>query len=35
MLDGNVTWKDHMHTIEKKIAKNLGLLYRAKQLLNK
>ena len=35
MLDGNVTWKDYIHTIEKKIAKNLGLLYRAKELLNK
>ena len=34
MLDENVTWKDHIHTIEKKIAKNLGLLYHAKHLLN-
>ena len=34
MLDENITWKDHIYTIENKIEKNLGLLYRAKQLLN-
>ena len=34
MLDENITWKDHIHTIEKKIAKHFGLLYRTKQLLN-
>ena len=34
MLDENINWKDHIHTIEKKIAKNLGLLYHTKQLLN-
>ena len=34
MLDENITWKDHIHTTEKKTAKNPGLLYRAKQLLN-
>ena len=34
MLDGSIIWKDHIHTREKKITKNLGLLYRAKQLLN-
>ena len=34
MLDENITWKDHLHTIEKKIAKSLGLLYCAKQFLN-
>ena len=27
--------KSYIHTIEKKIAKTLGLLYHAKQLLNK
>ena len=31
MLNENITWKGHIHTIEKKIAKILGLLYRAKQ----
>ena len=34
MLDENIIWKDHIHTIENKTAKSLGLLYRAKQLLN-
>ena len=34
MRDENITWKDHIHTIEKKGTKNLGLLYHAKQLLN-
>ena len=33
MLDENSAWKDHIHTIEKKIAKNLSLLYRARNLL--
>ena len=31
MLNENITWKGQIHTIEKKIAKILGLLYRAKQ----
>ena len=30
MLDENILWKDHTKTIEKKLAKNIGLLYRAK-----
>ena len=34
MLDENIRWKDHIHTIEKKDSKNLGLFYRTKQLLN-
>ena len=34
MIDECITWKDHIRTVEKKIAKNIGLLYRAKQLLN-
>ena len=33
-LDEKITWKDHIHTIEKKVTKDIGLLYRAKQLLN-
>ena len=24
MIDENITWEDHIHTIEKKLAKNLG-----------
>ena len=34
MLDDDNLRKDHIHTIEKKITKNLGLLYCAKLLLN-
>ena len=34
MIDENITWEDHMHTIEKKLAKNLGLLYQAKHILD-
>ena len=34
MLDKNITWKDHIHIIEKKLAKNTGLLYCATQLLD-
>ena len=28
-LDENLSWKDHVKYIEKKVAKNIGLLYRA------
>ena len=34
MLDENVNWQEHIRTVENKIAKNIGLLYRAKYLLN-
>ena len=30
MLHENISWKDHIKTIEKKLAKNIGLLYRTK-----
>ena len=35
MLDEHIAWNDHVHAIEKKLAKNVGLLYRARQLLDK
>ena len=35
MLDENLTWKPHIKYIENKIAKNIGLLFKAKQFLNK
>ena len=35
MLDENITWSNHINIIEKKIAKNIGLLYKARALLNK
>ena len=34
MIDECITWKDHIRTVERKIAKNIGILYRAKQFLN-
>ena len=33
MLDENIYWKEHIRTDETKLAKNIGLLYRAKPLL--
>ena len=30
-----ISWKDHIKYIENKVAKNIGLLYRAKQFLDK
>ena len=35
ILDEHITWNDHIHAIEKKLAKNIGLLYRARQFLDK
>ena len=35
MLDQNLSWNDHIHLIENKISKNIGILYMAKFLLNK
>ena len=35
MVDENLTWKDHIHILEKKLLKNIGLLYRAKPYLDK
>ena len=34
MLNENINWQDHIHKVENNIAKNIGLLYRAKYLLN-
>ena len=34
MLDGNISWKEHIKTVENKLSKNIGLLYKAKQLLD-
>ena len=30
MVDENLTWNDHIHILENKLSKNIGLLYRAK-----
>ena len=34
MLDQHIPWTDHVSTVESKIAKNIGLLYRVSQFLN-
>ena len=33
MLYENISWEEHIRTIETKLVKNIGLLYRAKPLL--
>ena len=33
LLDENIIWKKHICSVEKKLAKNIGLLYCAKYLL--
>ena len=35
MLDEHIAWNDHIHAIEKKLAKYIGLLYKATQILDK
>ena len=34
LIDEYLTWKDHINTINNKIAKNIGILYKARPLLN-
>ena len=34
MLDENISWKEHIKTIENKLCKNIDLLCKAKQLLD-
>ena len=34
LFDENLTWKSHIHLIENKIAKNIGILYKAKYTVN-
>ena len=33
-IDENLTWRDHIHTVENKIAKNIGFLYQGKHYLD-
>ena len=33
MLDENISWEEHIRIVENKLAKNIGLLYRASPLL--
>ena len=35
LLDDNLSWKEHIKYLENKIAKNIGLVYRAKPFLDK
>ena len=35
LLDEHLSWKEHIRYTENKIAKNIGLLYRAKPFLGK
>ena len=35
LLDDNLSWKEHMKYFENKIAKNIGLMHRAKSFLDK
>ena len=35
LLDENLNWKEHIKYIENKIAKNLGLLYKARPFLDR
>ena len=34
MLDEHISWIDYVRTVENKIVKNIGLLYRVSQFLN-
>ena len=34
LLDENLTWKDHINCVENKVSKNIGLLYKARFLLD-
>ena len=35
MVDENLTWVDHVTTVENKLSRNVGLLYKAKNYINK
>ena len=35
LLDGNLSWKEHLKLTENKMVKNIGLIYKAKPYLNK
>ena len=34
MLHENISWKEHIKTVENKLSKNIGLLCKSKQLLD-
>ena len=35
LVDENLTWVDHITTVENKLSRNVGLLYKAKNYINK
>ena len=35
LLDENLSWKEHLKLAENEVAKNIGLIYKAKPYLNK
>ena len=35
IIDENLTFKEHLKTVENKVSKNLGMLYKAKPILDK
>ena len=34
VIDENITWKDHIDIVEKQVSKSIGVLYKAKYVLN-
>ena len=34
LIDGHLTWKEHMTVIENKVSKNIGVLYTARRVLD-
>ena len=34
MIDENISWRDHIKTVENKLSKNICLLYQEKQFLD-
>ena len=34
LLDESMAWRDHIASIESKVSKNLGILYKARTYLN-
>ena len=34
LIDGHLTWKEHITVIENKVSKNIGVLYRARRVLD-
>ena len=35
LIDGHLTWKEHIAVIENKVSKNLGFLHRARRVLER